>query len=140
MPGDTKMFLAIAVFRENSQQSLGGLMARAGPSRRGDSRLEPARFGSYRKPMGVGGGCFRIYRPSSVRRLRIGRCDGRHRFTSIAHHFFWTPREFRIRANVAFKVQNFRIPLDRSNFGRRLTYRQYPELSSVGWAIRLETE
>jgi hypothetical protein len=29
----------------------------------------PARFGSYRKPMGVWG-CFRIYRPSSVRRFR----------------------------------------------------------------------
>jgi len=32
-------------------------------------RLGPARFGRYRKPMGVWG-CFRIYRPSSVRRFR----------------------------------------------------------------------
>jgi hypothetical protein len=31
-------------------------------------RLGPARFGSYRKPRGVG--CFRIYRPTSVRRFR----------------------------------------------------------------------
>src|SRR5215470_15874138 len=32
-------------------------------------RLGPARFGSYRKPMGVWG-CFHIYRPSSVPRFR----------------------------------------------------------------------
>src|SRR5262245_20489053 len=48
---------------------------------RGQARIMevgPARFGSYRKPMGVWGR-FRIYRPSSMPSFGLGRCDRRHK-------------------------------------------------------------
>src|SRR5215467_9543710 len=51
--------------RKTANDRWGDIMARAGPYRRGGGGY----FGSYRKPMGVWG-CFRIYRPSSVRRFR----------------------------------------------------------------------
>jgi hypothetical protein len=40
------------------------------PVSSGGSRLEPARFGSYRKPIG-GWGCFRIYRLGSMPCCRL---------------------------------------------------------------------
>jgi hypothetical protein len=63
-------------------------------------RLGPARFGSYRKPMGVWG-CFRIYRPSSMPRSGLGSCDRRHGllfeypsfFRRPAPMHFWTNSE-----------------------------------------------
>src|SRR5215471_6361335 len=51
-------------------------------------RLGPARFGSYKTP---GGGCFRIYRPSSVRRLQLGSCDCCHRLLFEYPSFFGRP-------------------------------------------------
>src|SRR5262249_37297953 len=51
-------------------------------------RLGPARFGSYKTP---GGGGFRIYRPSSVRRLQLGSCDCCHRLLFEYPSFFGRP-------------------------------------------------
>jgi hypothetical protein len=65
------------------------LLARAGDLVGGISRLQPARFGSYRKRLGG----FRIYRPSSVRVPRIGRCDGRQKFPFECPIYFWTSRQ-----------------------------------------------
>jgi hypothetical protein len=69
-----------------------GHMARAGPYRPYHRwRLGPARFGSYRKPVG-GVGCFRIYRPSSMPSFGLGRCDRRHKLLFQYPIIFWTPR------------------------------------------------
>jgi hypothetical protein len=64
-------------------------MVRAGPSR-GGSRLEPARFGSYGKPIG-GLGCFRIYRSRSVFASGLGSCDRRHKLPPDYPSFFGHP-------------------------------------------------
>jgi hypothetical protein len=73
--------------------------------------------------MRVGGG-------ASVSTVRVA-CDASAKDVTAVTDFFDTPsffgrrvsfeREGRAWVNVAFKVQNFRIPLDRSNFGRQLT-------------------
>ena len=42
-----------------------------------------------------GWGCFRIYRPTSVRAPRIARCDGRHKFPFECPIIFWTSRQQR---------------------------------------------
>jgi len=49
----------------------------------------PARFGSYRKPMGVWGR-FRIYRPSSMPSFGLRRCDRRHKLLFEYPIIFWT--------------------------------------------------
>src|SRR6516165_2767697 len=49
-------------------------------------RLGPARFGSYKTP--GGSGCFRIYRPSSVRRFQLGSCDCCHKLLFEDPSFF----------------------------------------------------
>jgi hypothetical protein len=52
----------------------------------------PARFGSYRKPMGVWGR-FRIYRASRVPRSGLGSCDRRHGLLFRVPIIFWTTGE-----------------------------------------------
>ena len=49
----------------------------------------PARFGSYRKPMGVWGR-FCIYRPSSMPSFGLGRCDRHYRLLFEYPSIFWT--------------------------------------------------
>jgi hypothetical protein len=49
----------------------------------------PARFGSYRKPMGVWGR-FCIYRPSSMPSFGLGRCDRHHKLLFEYPSIFWT--------------------------------------------------
>jgi hypothetical protein len=60
--------------------------ARAGPYHGGGA---PARFGSYRKPMGVWGR-FRIYRASSMPSFGLGRCDRHHKLLFEYPSIFWT--------------------------------------------------
>jgi len=48
----------------------------------------PARFGSYRLQR-----CFCIYRPSSLPRFGLGRCDCHHKLGFEYPIIFWTPTE-----------------------------------------------
>jgi len=59
-------------------------MARAGPYVSWRWRLGPARFGSYF------GGCFSIYRTSSMPASSVGRCDRCHKLGFEYLIIFWT--------------------------------------------------
>jgi hypothetical protein len=74
--------------RTDANNQIAAYMARAAPSRRGWVETEPARFGSYGKPIG-GWGCFRVYRSPSVFGSCLGSCD---RVTSYPPLpiIFWT--------------------------------------------------